>query len=249
MLKTIIIDDEQHCIDAILKLTSEYNGFFDIIGTYKNVEKAIKATKAHKPDLVFLDVEINDYTAFDYLEQIGDFNFFLVFTTAYSKYAVDAFKFSALHYLLKPIDIDDFNEVVDRLKNGNSIQNLNKKIDILLHNNEVKNQEKKIIIDTSQEGDIINVSEILYCLSNGNYTEIYIVDKNKKVSSKTLKIYEDMLSGFEFYRADQQALVNISHIKKYTKGKPTYVIMSDGKKIKVSTYKRQGLIESLRSKY
>lgn len=249
MIKTIIIDDEQHCIDAILKLTSNFHNMFKIIGTFTNVDSAVAATPDLDPDLVFLDIEIKNKTGFNYLEELGSINFNVVFTTAYDKYAVKAFKFSALSYLLKPIDIDEFKEVVNKIEKEEFSKSLEKKMAALMHNFIVRDQEKRIIINSNNDCTVIEVSDILYCKSTINYTDIYTINKERITSTKTLKYYDDLLSDSNFYRIDQSFLINIKYVKKYTKGKPAYVILIDGVKLKVSLKNKEGFHKALNSLY
>jgi len=133
MINTIIVDDEQHCIDRIVNLTTCYENTFNVLGSYSTVDEAVKATELLKPDLVFLDVKIHDKTGFDYLKQLSVVTFEVVFTTAYERYAVQAFKFNALDYLLKPIDSDHFNEVVIKIKSKFANGFLNEQIKVLFH--------------------------------------------------------------------------------------------------------------------
>ena len=245
MIKAIIIDDEQHCIDAILKLTEPYKNKITILGAFKTVNEGLLATKKLNPDLVFLDVEINDKTGFDYLEEVKNVDFHVVFTTAYDKYAVKAFKFSALHYLLKPIDVDDFLEILNRLNVDVSFRKVNQKIDAFLHNQRVRDSEKRITINTTRDCVILHVSDIVYCESTINYTTLVTKNNEKITSSKTLKKYEELLNSAGFYRVDQSYLVNLQYVKKYTKGKPAYAIMTNGIKIKVSLSKKEGFFKAL----
>lgn len=245
MINTLIIDDEQHCIDALLKLTSKYNDVFNVVKTCTNVTNAVETTNALNPDLVFLDVEINNQTGFEYLQQVKHLNFMVVFTTAYSKYAVKAFKFAALHYLLKPIDFDDFDEVVNRLKSQKTTEDVNKKIDTLLYNLKEDTTKKRISINTANECVVLNVSNIIYCEAKVNYTDIYIDNGKKITSSKTLKRFEEILLESGFYRVSQSCLVNLSHVKKYTKTKPPYAVMSNAVKVKVSLSSKEGFLKQL----
>lgn len=245
MIRAIIIDDEQHCIDAILNLINTKNTMVDVIGTYRTVSEGVRATKALRPDLVFLDVEIKGETGFDYLEQLRGTNFQVVFTTAYDKYAVRAFKFSALHYLLKPITPEDFEEVIARIKIERPVDKLSDKIDALLYNHKVKDAERRITINSAEINTVLHVSDILYCMAEGNCTFFYMKDNRKVFSSKTLKIYTDMFVDSDFYRVHQSYLVNLKHVQKYSKGKPPYLIMSNKDRIKVSLSNKSGLLERL----
>ncbi len=250
MIRTIIVDDEQHCIDSLLKLSGLFQNTIDIVGTYSNVEEAVVATKALKPDLVFLDVEINDKTGFDYLEAVKHLAFKVIFTTAHDKYAVKAFRFSALDFLLKPIDEDDFNEAIGRVvAEASSAEALDRKIDALMHNISAKDSEKRITINSNENLDIIQVSDILYCESWVNYTKIQTVNEGKITSTKTLKYYDKLLTDSDFFRIDQSFLVNLKYVKKYTKGKPAYAVLTDGTKLKVSLSNKEGFFKRLNNLY
>ena len=245
MIKTIIIDDEQHCIDAILNLMQLFPNTFNVVGTYTNIDEAVTKTQILKPDLVFLDVEVNNKTGFDYLQAIQHPNFQIIFTTAHDKYAVKAFKFSALDYLLKPIDDTDFKEAILKMKQRDHNKVLEQKMDAFFFNMKANHFEKRITINTKTDFNVLSVSDILYCKSSINYTDIFSKTHGKITSSKTLKYYTELLLESDFYRVDQSYLVNLRYIKKYTKGKPAYVILSDGTKIKVSLSNKDGFFEQL----
>lgn len=246
MIKAIIIDDEQHCIDAIKGLIAQYDDVITLVGAFKTVNEAVKATKRLQPNLVFLDVEIKGETGFDYLERLQNVNFHVVFTTAWDRYAVRAFKFSALHYLLKPIVAEDFEEVLDRIKEeDDSVSKLSEKIDAFLFNQKVNNTEQRITINGANVNTVLHVSNILYCMADVNCTFFYMSDGGKVFSSNTLKTYAEMFIDSDFYRVHQSYLVNLKHVKKYTKGKPAYVVMSNNEKIKVSINNKAGLLEKL----
>ncbi len=249
MIRAVIIDDQPHAIEALERVIANFPKSFEIAGAFQTIDDAIIGVTQLSPDLVFLDVEIHNDTGFDFLERIKYRDFQVVFTTAYSKYAYRAFQFSALHYLLKPVAIEDFVDVIERLKKEEDHKNYNQKIDTLLYNHHVDNSLKKIIIETASESLVVKVSEILYCLSDGNYTDIHLIGNKKIMSAKTLKIYEEQLNDFNFFRVDQKALVNLDYIKKYTKGSPMFVIMEDGKSIKVAINRKPQLIKTLKQNY
>ncbi|MFV9551644.1 LytR/AlgR family response regulator transcription factor [Algibacter sp. PT7-4] len=234
MIKTIIIDDEQHCTDVVLKLASNYPDVFNIIGTFNTVEAGLEGTEKLKPELVFLDVKIHNQTGFDFLKQVKNINFNVVFTTAFETYAVEAFRFSALDYLLKPIDKDDFHTTVLKLKNVVETSFLKNKIDVLLHNLKVEKALKRISIATPDGYVFVEVSDILYCNADVNYTHIYTKQGDKITTSKTLKTFEKLLLNNHFFRVHNSYLVNLFYVKKYTKGKGGYVTMKDNTNIDVS---------------
>ncbi len=250
MLKTIIIDDEQHCVDRISKLLSKYDNTINIIEICSNAGDAKKTIELLKPDVIFLDVHLHQETGFDLLKQLSNIDFEIVFTTAYDSYAVDAFKFSALDYLLKPIDEDDLSLTIDKLKKKTSLKDVSKKVEVLFHNLEDKtNQVKKIAIPTLEGLTFIKVSDIIRCQSDINYTHIFLEGKKKITVAKTLKHFEDLLDQYNFFRTHQSHLINLSYIDKYVKGKGGYVLMSDGTHIEVAVRRKEGFMNKLSSTY
>ncbi len=248
MLKTIIIDDEQHCVDRISKLLSKYNNTINIVEICTNLEDAKTAIESIEPDVIFLDVHLHEETGFDLLKQLSKIDFEIIFTTAYDSYAVDAFKFSALDYLLKPLDEDDLYLTIDKLKKKASFKDISKKVEVLFHNLEDKTtQFKKIAVPTLEGLTFIKVTEIIRCQSDINYTHIFL-ERNKKITvAKTLKHFEDLLSQYNFFRTHQSHLINLSYIDKYVKGKGGYVLMSDGTHIEIAVRRKDAFMNKLSS--
>jgi len=242
MIRTLIIDDEQHCIDRIEKLINDYGKNLNIIATCSTVEDALKKTDALNPDLVFLDIEIHDKTGFDYLEQLGEFDFHLIFTTAFDNYAIKAFKYSAMDYLLKPIDNDDFIKAIERLNKRVSAADTEVQIKMLLNNLKKEDHKKTIRIPTLDGFEILEIRNIIHCQAETSYTHIF-TEQQKYMVSKSIKFYEDLLKDANFFRIHNSHLVNINHIKKYTKGKGGYVTMSNNSTVDVSTRKKEEFLK------
>jgi two-component system, LytTR family, response regulator len=245
MIKTIIIDDEQHGIDYLLSIMRSYKNTFNVIATCQSVEEALVATKNLQPELVFLDIKIHDKTGFDYLEQLGNINFEVIFTTAFESYAIKAFKFSALDYLLKPIDTDEFNYTVKRLEEKLLQTNLSEQMKVLFHNLNGNDTQKKIAIPTLEGFQFLDIEDIIYCKADASYTHIFTNKNNKITVSKPLKHYDDLLSDSSFFRVHNSHLININHIKKYTKGKGGYVTMDDNTTINISTRRKEAFLKLL----
>jgi two-component system LytT family response regulator len=247
MIKAIIIDDEQHCIDRLKKLVENYcTDSIEIDGAFQSVEEGLNAVKQIKPELVFLDVEIKDKTGFDLLKQLPEINFEVIFTTAYDKYAVQAFKFSAIDYLLKPVDADELEAAVKKLNTKFSQTEISQKFDTLFHN--LKNMQgasKKICVPVLSGFVFLEVSDILHCESEINYTKIFLKNKQKLLVAKTLKEFEEMLSDYNFYRVHNSHLINLAYIKSYNKGKGGSVTMEDGSEIEVSTRRKEEFLKKL----
>ncbi|MAB48638.1 MAG: response regulator transcription factor [Winogradskyella sp.] len=245
MIKAIIVDDEQHCINALLKLVEPISNTIKITNTFNSVDEALLKVQEISPDLVFLDVQINDKTGFDFLEELETIPFEVIFTTAHEKYAVQAFKFSAVDYLLKPIDEDDFTQAISKLNLKIEAKDFSKKVKSLLSNVTKNDGQKRITIPTSEGLEFLDVADIIRCESDVNYTTIYTNDKRSLVVSKTLKWFETLLQNAGFFRIHNSHLINLSYIKKYTKGKGGYVTLSDDSNIEVSTRKKEGFIKAL----
>ena len=210
----------------------------DVVGSAEGVVTGAKLIKEIKPALVFLDIQMKDGSGFDLLEILGDVNFKLIFTTASDEYAVKAFKFAAVDYLLKPIDPDELMDAVSRVEGQDKPA---QRID-LLKENFVKT--KRIALNTLQKIHIVNVEEILRCESNINYTMFYFTDGTKLLVTKTLKEFDHLLSGHNFIRLHQSHLINTAFIKEFLKSEGV-LVMKDGTKVPVSTRKKEVLMEMI----
>jgi len=238
MIRAVIIDDIPEAI-AVLKADLEnYCVNIEVVGSAEGVVTGAKLIKEIKPDLVFLDIQMKDGSGFDLLEILGDVNFKLIFTTASDEYAVKAFKFAAVDYLLKPIDPDELMDAVSRVEGQDKPA---QRID-LLKENFVK--AKRIALNTLQKIHIVNVEEILRCESNINYTMFYFTDGTKLLVTKTLKEFDNLLSGHNFIRVHQSHLINTSFIKEFLKSDGV-IVMKDGTKVPVSTRKKEVLMEMI----
>lgn len=247
MINAIIVDDEQHCINRLNGLLHEHCGSsVRVLKSFNTVEAALAGSKQLQPDLVFLDMQIHDKTGFDLLNQINDINFDVIFTTAYEKYAVQAFKFSAVDYLLKPIDADELKQALDRLEARMSKIETARKIDALFSNMKATSAgTKRIGIHTVSGITYVPVSDIIRCESAINYTTVFMKDNRKLTVAKTLKEFEDMLADYNFFRVHNSHLVNLAFIKQYHKGKGGYISMSDHSEIEVSTRRKDDLLKKL----
>lgn len=246
MIKAVIIDDEQPCIDRLQSLLINHCKSIELCGSFKSVDEGIKAIKQIQPALVFLDVEIHDKTGFDLLKQLPEINFEVIFTTAYDKYAVQAFKFSAIDYLLKPIDAAELQTAIEKLNSKFSQKEISQKFDTLFHNlKTIQGASKRICVPVVSGLVFIQVSDIIRCESEINYTKIFLKDKQKLLVAKTLKEFEELLSEYNFFRVHNSHLVNLAYIKSYNKGKGGSVIMEDNSEIEVSTRRKEEFLKRL----
>lgn len=244
-MKIAILDDETHCVESlVLYLTRLYPELVIVYKSTKPVE-AVEVLKRIKVDLLFLDVEMPMMDGFEFLERFNDLNFDVVFTTAYSQYAVKAFRAQAINYLLKPIDEDELKEVViqcmDKKKENNSTSTeINQLLEYLKKEDVLKS---KIAIPTSDGLEFIEVSDIIYCNSQSNYTSIVTVSGKPKIISRTLKEVEKSLEKFLFLRVHQSYLINPNHMKKYSRNDGGYLIMVNDQRIPISQSKRNSVID------
>jgi len=247
MISALIIDDEEDCIEGLQNLlVNAHENLVEVVGSAKTVRDGIEAIAILKPDLVFLDVQIGDKTGFDLLRALPEIAFEIIFTTAFEKFALKAIKFSALDYLLKPIDVDELDIALMKLLNEKSRKNTADKIDLLLQNTKKSDDLfKKIIVPTITGFEFIEIANIIRCESDNNYTTIYIKDKQRMVVSKTLKDFEELLSNYSFFRIHNSHLINLSYIKSYNKGKGGSVILTDGTEVEVSSRRKDDFITRL----
>jgi two-component system, LytTR family, response regulator len=216
-----------------------------VAGTFQSVKEGITGILKLQPDLVFLDVQMDDKTGFDLLKEIPEINFEIIFTTAYEKYAVQAFKFSAIDYLLKPLDADDLVSAVNKVIKKISGSDISQKINALFHNLQNHQSSKKISIPTLDGLIFLDTNDIIRCQSHINYSILFLKDKQKITVAKTLKEFEELLSDYNFYRVHNSHLINLAYIKKYNKGKGGSIFMSDHSEVEVSSRRKEGLLKRL----
>lgn len=237
-LNTIIVEDEQVSREILRNYLSKYCPNVSILAEASNIQEAEKLMKKHELDLVFLDVEMPFGNAFDLLEKVENRTFETVFVTAYDHYAIEALNNDATYYLLKPISIDELIKavhVVSQIKEKeNELQNqvLKPKSNLV---------SGKITIPQQDGFEVLDVTDIVFCKADDNYTEIHLAN-SKKLVSKTLKYFEDILKEYEFVRIHKSYLVNVDKIIKYKKGKGGSVVVSSGKEILVSASQKSNLL-------
>lgn len=237
-LKSIIVEDEATGREILRNYISKYCPTVELLGEASNIDEALVLIKKHGLDLVFLDVEMPFGNAFDLLDKVGNRTFEVVFVTAYDNYAIDALNNQAAYYLMKPISIDELIKAVD------CVTDIRKKENALQEkvlSTKVKDVNGKITIPQQDGFQVLETKDIYFCKADDNYTEIYLEHK-KIVVSKTLKYFEDALSGYPFARIHKSYLVNVNEVVKYKKGKGGSVVLSNGKELMVSASKKSHLL-------
>jgi two-component system LytT family response regulator len=241
-MKAIIIDDESSGRKAVRNYISKYATNIEILDEADSVKNGLFSILTHKPDLVFLDIRMPDGTGFDLLEKLPEINFQVIFVTAYEQHAIKAFKYSAVDYLLKPINPDDFIAAVSKVESKNKLQEIEHKVELLIQNNQ---KFEKIALPSSSGLKMVAISDIVRCESDNNYTLFHFKDQSQYLASRTLKEYDELLSSDGFYRTHKSHLVNLKYVSEYVKGEGGFVILEDGKSIDVSRRKKEGLIQIL----
>ncbi len=250
MIRVVIVEDEKHSRETLKNLLNEFCNNVEIVGMAGSVEEAISVISNTRPELVFLDIELQTGTGFDVLNRLNDLHFEVVFTTAFEHYAIKAIKFSSLDYLLKPIDIYELNVAVEKAKEKKDDASNQKKLEVLLNNIKAQPEgERKICLATQESIEFINIREISYCEASGSYTRFYLKDGSKLLVSKNLKEYESMLTEYHFMRVHNSYVINLREVKSLVKSEGGYILMNDNSQISISPKKRDVFMEKMAALY
>lgn len=234
-LRAVIVEDERHSRKTLKNLLEEFCVDITVIGTAANVNDAIKTIKELKPDVVFLDIELQTGTGFDVLSQVSHLNFEVIFTTAFEQYAIKAVKFSSLDYLLKPIDLDELQLAVNKAQTKKNQAVYKKQLETLMLNLKLQKPKlNKICLATSDGFEFIEINDIIYCKAEGSYTIFKLKNSEKLLVSKNLKEYENLLLEQGFMRVHNSFLINLKEVKKYMKADGGYIIMNNNDTVSIS---------------
>lgn len=245
MINAVIVDDEPYCCEALNTLLKRYCPEVNVSASCHSAARALVAIHELQPQLVFLDIEMPRMNGFELLEKISSINFELVFTTSYDQYAIRAIRFSALDYLLKPVDREDLQKAVQKVLLRQHPP-LPQQLEILLQKiHQPAGSILKIAMPTMEGLQMISVESIISCVSDSNYTILLLKNKQKIIASRTLKEVEEMLEGYPFMRVHHSYLVNLNEINKYIKGEGGYLLMSDATKVDVSRSRKEMLLKRL----
>lgn len=250
MIRTIIVDDEPSAVNVIaLLLKKKCKEDVEVIATSTSPFEGKALIEQHKPDLVFLDIEMPGMTGVDLLRSFTNPTFRVVFVTAFDAYAVEAFRLSAVDYLLKPVEGDDIIRAVQKIKtdiirNENTITSqLHQLEKLLMHNTSAA--ETKIGIGMADKIVFVNIPDIIYCEANGSYTNVYLKDGTKMVASKSLGDFETQLAPNKFFRIHHSSLINLNRVKEFQRHDGGYVILENGKQLEVSQRKRKDFLDAI----
>lgn len=252
MITALLIDDDQHLRIGLKGLLERHAPEILIVGEADSVQSGIASIEQYKPQVVFLDIRLSDGTGFDILEQVaqrhGKVNSHIVFITAHEQYALMAFKFSALDYLLKPVDPIELKKAIGKVKDAMEKNTSFEHIDLLLENIRKKvDHFKRIALSTTDGIHLFEINDIIRCESHDNYTQFFIKNHKPLLISKTLKEYEELLSEHGFERIHQSHLINLAYLKSYIKTDGGYVIMGDNTKLPIAQRKKERLQELIKA--
>lgn len=239
--KAIIIDDERINIQLLSSLIESYCPEIELVSTATNVDKGLALIQEQTPDILFLDIEIHDKTGFDILNLVEDKSLQVILITAYEKYAIQAFKYGVVDYILKPIKIDELKSAVERSITRIAEQ-ANKANEAMI----LKDDAEFLKVYNKDSVELLPVVDILYMEAEGGCTRIVTTKKSKILSTRSLKEHEDLLSEKLFLRVHHSYVINITHVKKYVKGKNGSFIMSDDSHVPISATRKKEVISRLR---
>ena len=245
MIRSIIIDDEQHCVRALLSDLQQHCPSIELAEACYSAKEGIMAIRKFNPDLVFLDVEMPWMNGFEMLEILGEINFSIIFTTAHDEFAAKAFRISAVDYLLKPVDGNDLKAAVQKVEKkmdeGSSVQHISN----LLRNMRQPSTDHKIALPQREGYEFIEIASIIYCQAEGAYTKVFINDKKPMLISRTLGDVEELLPPEIFQRIHHSTVVNVSYISQFLRTDGGYVVLKNGEKLSVSKAKKEMLMARL----
>jgi two-component system, LytTR family, response regulator len=242
MLRTVIIDDEAHARETLARLVDMHCPQVNVVGEASGVAEGLKIIRELHPQLVLLDIKMDDGTGFDLLQRCESIDFKVIFFTAYEKYAVQAFRFAAVDFLLKPVNPEELTEAV---KHAETLiqEHFNTQLQALEENLRTDiRQKKKIVLKTLENIHLVEIQQIIFCESDGCYTIVHTIAGEKIMISKTLREFDDMLSESGFYRVHKSYLINLTHIIRFEKQEGGYIILTGGEKVPVSSRKKEELL-------
>ena len=238
MIKALVIDDENRTRDLIAKMINSFGLDIKAISAGETVVSGLKAIEEHSPDIVFLDIQMPDGTGFDLLRSLPNKSFEVIFITAHEEFAIKAIKFSALDYILKPIDADELKAAVERAIKSVGSKKEEIQFDALQLNIQ-PNQKRRLVLKTHESVHVVELDSIIRCESERNYTSFFLISGKKIVVSKTLKDYEILLAGHNFLRVQQSHLINLDFVSRYDKINGGTIVMKDDSEVPLSQAKKE----------
>lgn len=247
MIKAVIIDDEEYGRENLKLLLSKYCPEVEVIGEAHSIEsgKALFEQPEMQPDVAFLDINLQDGLVFQLLNALENRQFEVIFVTAYEQFAIKAFKFSAIDYIVKPIDADALVEAVKQIRPGR-LSRIAQRLELFQNAMAQPAKIEKLTVSALDGIYFLNLKDIVRFEADDNYTRIYLHNGEKMTASRTIKAYEDLLSNYNFFRVHKSHIINMNYIRKFVKGDGGYVVMDDGKEIDVSRRRRNEFLEQIK---
>jgi two-component system LytT family response regulator len=245
MIKVAIIDDDPDMTNTNSSLLKKYFPEIEIVGLADSVSTGISLIKDRSPQLVLLDIELKDGTGFDILQQIKNCSFQVIFITAFNQFGIKAIKFSAIDYILKPVNEYEFKKSIENALSTIESSEIEKQIETFFSHYEKKAQIKKIVLKTLDFLHIIDISDIIYCKSDNSYTTFFLNSGEEILVSKSIKEYNEILSDYHFFKPHQSFLVNLNYVKRIDKSTGGFLILKSGSEIAISSRRKPSLIKML----
>lgn len=245
MINAIIVEDEHHSVEALKSILLEYCPQVKVYGVFDSVHTTALELIRQSPDLIFLDIKLTDGYSLELLDKINHERTSIIFITAYDEFAIKAIKFSALDYLLKPINIKELIQAVDKAQKHVKLHDDFTRVNFLMNNISNNGKFTQIALPTNTGFNFIEIKNIIRLEADGSYTNVYYLPKEKVLVTRPLKEYEQLLQHENFFRTHHSHLVNLLHIKKYVKGTGGYLVMSDGSSVDVAARRKEDLLKVL----
>ncbi|MEM9720416.1 MAG: LytTR family DNA-binding domain-containing protein [Bacteroidota bacterium] len=243
MIKSVIIDDEQHSIETLEWKLENYTPNVSVLARFTDPKEGLKYLSTHSVDLLFLDIEMPEMTGFQLLQTLHPVQFDVIFTTAYHEYGIKAIKYSALDYLLKPVQVEELQTAISKHIEKKSRFIVPAQLEVLLQNMGREHKDsQRIALATKESIELVYPRDIVLCQSDNNYTFVYFQDRRKKLISKTLKDFEEILLEHDFLRVHQSFLINTQHVVEYLRKDGGYIIMRNDMKVPVARRKKDELM-------
>ncbi|QCX40427.1 response regulator transcription factor [Aureibaculum algae] len=241
MLKALIVEDELYIRKGLISMVESLNKDIEIIGECESVKDAVTVTKACKPDLIFLDINLTDGNAFDFLDQTTELSFKVIFITAYEQYALQAIKNGAVDYILKPVDIDELEAAIDKAVTTEVVTQ-KEQLEVV-KSQLIDNTKTKLVLRLQEGYQVIEFDALVYCQSDKGYTTFYLSDGKSYIASKPIKEFEGQLPTSNFIRTHQSYVVNLNFIDKYDK--TGYIYLKSGVKVPVASRRKEEFVSKL----
>lgn len=245
-IRAIIVEDEKSNRENLAKILAEYCSSVEIVALCSSAVEGRKAISELQPDLVFLDIEMPGGNGFSMLESLTQIDFEVIFVTAFDHYGIKAVKFCALDYLLKPIDLLELTQAVEKVEQRLAEKSENLRMKTMLSNQKSKLANPKIAIPLSDKIEFVEISSIVRCEGDGNYTNFFLKNGDRIIASKTLKEFDELLSDYNFLRVHQSHLINLNEVKSYIKTDGGYIKMKDDSTVSIARLRREMVLDKLK---